>query len=112
MKDVIPNMADAMKGFTAGAQGNAPEAAPPVKARVKCPQCGKEWAEGAKFCPECGTKIEQLKENEVLCPHCGQKTPRGKFCISCGQPLANRCPGCGAELSLGAKFCLECGTKL
>jgi predicted amidophosphoribosyltransferase len=53
-----------------------------------------------------------LAENEMLCPKCGQKTPKGKFCMQCGQKLSNNCPNCGFELPDGAKFCFECGHKL
>jgi class 3 adenylate cyclase/predicted ATPase len=32
--------------------------------------------------------------------------------MSCGAPLATKCPSCGAESPPGAKFCIECGTSL
>jgi len=32
--------------------------------------------------------------------------------MSCGAPLATRCPSCGAESPPGAKFCVQCGTSL
>lgn len=79
---------------------------------VPCPNCGKPVPANAKFCLECGTKIEHLSPNELICPACGAKTPKGKFCIECGAPLINKCPNCGAELPAGSKFCLECGTKI
>lgn len=77
-----------------------------------CPACGKAVPEGAKFCLECGTKIEVLNSNEMICPACGKKTPKGKFCIECGVPLVRKCPQCGTELAFGAKFCPECGTRV
>ena len=51
---------------------------------MNCTNCGKELAEGIKFCPECGTPV-----------------PKNKFCTSCG-----------TKLEPGAKFCPECGTKV
>lgn len=48
-----------------------------------CPECGMPLTPGAKFCPECGFKIQSKK-----------------FCAECG-----------AELPADAKFCAECGTK-
>lgn len=48
----------------------------------KCPKCGANLPNNAKFCLECGTKLE------------------------------NKCPKCGTNNSLDAKFCLECGEKL
>ena len=78
----------------------------------KCPKCGNELPENAKFCLECGAKIESLSENEMICPHCGKKTPKGKFCMECGGKLQLSCPNCGKEVPNGAKFCLECGQKL
>lgn len=79
---------------------------------AKCPKCGNCLPASAKFCLECGTKIETVSKNEMICSACGKKTPKGKFCAECGQPLINKCPNCGAEIPQGGKFCFECGTKL
>ncbi len=35
-----------------------------------------------------------------------------KFCIECGTALQNRCANCGAENIARAKFCMECGAAL
>jgi class 3 adenylate cyclase len=49
---------------------------------VKCPKCQFENSEGAKFCNECGAKME------LACPACGKVNPSGsKFCNECGHPL-------------------------
>src|SRR5271155_1823014 len=49
---------------------------------MRCPRCGSDNREGAKFCSECAT------------------------------PFRAKCSHCGAENSLGAKFCDECGISL
>jgi len=50
---------------------------------MRCPGCGFENLENAKFCVECGTKLE------VLCQNCGtENTPTNKFCFECGQKLS------------------------
>jgi class 3 adenylate cyclase/tetratricopeptide (TPR) repeat protein len=49
---------------------------------MKCPKCQFENREGAKFCLECGERLEL------------------------------KCPKCGKELILTAKFCDECGERL
>lgn len=101
-----------------GALGSAqtPQVAPvpprPAGEAEACPHCGATISGGAKFCIECGMKIERAAPNETICASCGKKTPKGKFCIECGAPLANKCSKCGAELPAGAKFCFECGEKL
>ena len=51
---------------------------------MKCLNCNAEISDNAKFCPECGSKIERVS-------HCIQ---------------------CGTELTVGAKFCPECGTPV
>ena len=51
---------------------------------MKCHNCNAEISDSAKFCPECGSKIERVSH-----------------CIQCGTELAN-----------GAKFCPECGTPV
>ena len=80
---------------------------------AKCPKCGAEVKAGAKFCPECGCKIEQETKK---CPECGAEVKAGaKFCPECGKKLVaekKKCPKCGAEVKADAKFCPECGEKL
>jgi hypothetical protein len=64
----------------------APAAAPAAAApTVVCAGCRAQVAAGAKFCPECGAKIE---------------APKGRFCSECG-----------AEVAASAKFCAGCGAK-
>jgi len=52
--------------------------------RATCPSCNAPLAGKAKFCPECGAKIEPER-------HCVE---------------------CGTKLSPGVKFCAECGTRV
>lgn len=110
MNAMAPQVGEMMKGFNIGAPtGNTGNNNVET---IKCPKCGNILPKTAKFCLECGTKIEQLAENEMICPKCGKKTPKGKFCMECGQSLSRLCPSCGKEIPEGAKFCLECGTKI
>ena len=78
---------------------------------IECAKCGTTIPANAKFCQECGTKVEKLSDNEILCPSCGSKTAKGKFCQECGTPLIRKCVNCGAEIPSNAKFCQECGEK-
>ena len=49
---------------------------------MKCPKCQFDNPEGAKFCNECGNKLE------ISCPECGKVNPLGsKFCSECGHDL-------------------------
>lgn len=73
----------------------------------KCPKCGLDVVNGAKFCPNCGNKLVET------CPKCGAEIPNGsKFCPNCGNKLSATCAKCGAELDTGAKFCPNCGEKV
>lgn len=112
MNAMAPQMGEMMKGFNTGMPSAPAETVQQQSEGIKCPNCGSVIPANAKFCLECGMKMETLAENEMICPACGQKTPKGKFCMECGQPLVNRCPNCGAEVPQGGKFCSECGTKL
>ena len=50
---------------------------------MKCPKCGFENLDKAKFCNECGNKLE------IPCPNCSTGNPPGsKFCYECGHDLA------------------------
>jgi class 3 adenylate cyclase len=49
---------------------------------MQCQQCQAENPERARFCEDCGARLE------FLCPHCGEAaTPGKKFCASCGGSL-------------------------
>ena len=89
---------------TAGTQAGA------SPATTTCPNCGKQNAVGAKFCADCGGKMETSK---VPCVKCNAELREGaKFCSECGSSQEKeKCSNCQAELSAGAKFCPECGTK-
>jgi predicted amidophosphoribosyltransferase len=52
---------------------------------MKCPACGYDNREGARFCRECAAPLA----HPTSCPKCGTPSERGqKFCDSCGQPIA------------------------
>ena len=56
---------------------------------MRCLQCQFENVDGAKFCNECGGKLE------ISCSKCGKPNPPGsKFCNECGNELK--------ELQIGA----------
>ena len=51
---------------------------------MKCPQCQHENPTNAKFCMECGEKLE------AVCPQCGAKLPpEARFCMECGTKLTD-----------------------
>jgi membrane protease subunit (stomatin/prohibitin family) len=53
--------------------------------KATCPSCGKPLAANAKFCPECGYKLQTV----AFCKECGGKLdPGAKFCASCGTKVA------------------------
>ena len=83
-----------------------------VNTAVICQKCNANVPANAKFCMECGEKIEILSTDEIICPVCGKKTVKGKFCTECGTVLVVTCPKCGNELPISAKFCPGCGEKI
>ena len=80
---------------------------------VACPACGKANAAAAKFCADCGGKMEVAPKVDVPCVKCGALLREGaKFCSECGSTQEKeKCTKCQFELAPGAKFCPECGTK-
>ncbi len=98
-----------------GQQGGAGGAASggssaPSAPTVACPGCGKQNNPQAKFCADCGGKMEVAK---VPCIKCGAELREGaKFCSECGSSQEKpKCANCQHELSPTSKFCPECGTK-
>jgi len=56
-------------------------------AKIKCAKCGAANMANAKFCNDCGAKMESAAQTVT-------------------------CAKCGAEVPAGSKFCNECGTKV
>ena len=49
----------------------------------------------------------------MRCPECNTGNPEGaKFCLECSSRLALACPECATPLPPGARFCLQCGARL
>ena len=96
--------------FGAGQPGGQPGGGGAAAGTVPCPSCGKQNTPSAKFCADCGTKMEVA---QVPCVKCGAKLREGaKFCSECGSTQEKqKCANCQADLAPGAKFCAECGTK-
>ncbi len=54
---------------------------------MKCPKCQSENREEAKFCEQCGARME------LECPNCKARMGPGKnFCGDCGHPLVSVSP--------------------
>jgi double zinc ribbon protein len=68
-------------------------------------------AEGTSF----SVPALSTMELPVGCRFCGGTLPEGRpvtYCPHCGQNLAAKhCEGCGAELDLAWKFCINCGKR-
>ena len=97
-------MANAFGGAQPGGGGGA------AAGTVTCPSCGKQNNPAARFCADCGGKMEVTK---VPCVKCNAPLREGaKFCSECGSSQEKaKCANCQYELAPGAKFCPECGTK-
>ena len=53
---------------------------------MKCQNCGAELRDGARFCRECGTRVQYSSPR--YCRECGSPIPQdNKFCPSCGAAL-------------------------
>src|SRR5688572_2880797 len=53
-------------------------------AKIKCAKCGAANLANAKFCSDCGAKMESDTQT-VTCAKCGAQVPTGsKFCNDCG----------------------------
>ena len=66
---------------------------------MKCPKCQHENPETAKFCVECGDKLE------IICPNCGvSNSPSFKFCAECGYNLNLSSEPSPKDLSLDEKI--------
>lgn len=88
MGAMAPQFGEMMKGFNIAGTGDSGLEAAGANSTTLCPKCKNVLPANAKFCLECGTKIEQSVSDKIVCPNCGKMTPSGKFCIECGGQLA------------------------
>lgn len=59
-----------------------------------CSECGREIANGAKYCPDCGTP------QPIICPECDVSLSEGtNYCPHCGFSLENHKPKTETEKS-------------
>ena len=114
------NIGSVVGGAMGGAMGNIntqtqPQPQPAAQAVQQgdgCKKCGQPLPGNAKFCFNCGEPAIRPALESIRCPNCTKETPKGKFCLHCGQKLTGNCPNCGAELPVEAAFCLQCGQKI
>ncbi len=56
-----------------------------------CPNCGTEMNDTSNFCPSCGTSQqpnESTTNVNITCSNCGSPIPQGSMtCVRCGTPL-------------------------
>ena len=97
---------------------------------MKCAKCGVENRETAKFCRDCGAKLEPVSnmaapvdpdqtvllnsDDEPADVPAAEHVLQGV--VSASRPVAsaaaaNVCPSCGANTNPGAMFCRKCGKE-
>ncbi len=95
---------------------------------LRCPQCGRGYPAGARFCLDDGSRLAPRAET---CPKCGiVRAGSARFCGSCGYdftpksvnppaekppagaPRERICPKCNRKALPGTKFCAGCGGPL
>lgn len=81
---------------------------------MNCQKCGAELADDAKFCPQCGARVDgktecpgcgrEIAENSVYCTYCGKRIDGKKVCKKCGEVYDGVfCPQCGEPASAGVR---------
>ena len=101
MKDAAKNEGNPMAGagVSIGAGlGMGQIFADAFKSANSSQNASQQKAEGTKTCAKCGASVAQKAK---FCPECGEKLNVKAFCSECGE-----------EVSLNAKFCPSCGNKL
>lgn len=96
---------------------------------IKCPKCGSSIAKSAKFCPNCGTPLQEKPKTKTTiekCPKCGKlRNGKDRFCDNCGwdynvkEPpkriVGYRCSRCNKTTKAYSdgkvNFCNHCGAS-
>ena len=80
---------------------------------VKCPSCGSNVKKGMRFCTVCGNPMVQLqpKPQQVDLEIESQSNEEPKM-EEVNNPAEKICLKCGAKITAGMAFCVQCGTKV
>lgn len=74
---------------------------------MNCGKCEAPLADDAKFCPQCGARVDgkkecrycrrEIAEDAIYCTYCGKRQDGKIVCNKCGEVYeGNFCPKCGA----------------
>lgn len=87
MGDMLKNNVE-QASASAQNTGENPVETEKTKQAFTCQKCGCVLPENAKFCFQCGEKVEIPKQQ--FCPECGTEfQPEAKFCMNCGTRREN-----------------------
>jgi hypothetical protein len=80
----------------------------------RCPECGREIAEGDEFCRSCGVVFsDDFKQELFQCAACGRIVSASERICSCGAALLDPgdsvCPDCGHPVPAFSNTCPNCG---
>lgn len=76
---------------------------------MNCGKCEAPLADDAKFCPQCGARVDgkkecrycrrEIAEDAVYCTYCGKRQDGKVVCNKCGEVYeGNFCPKCGTAV--------------
>lgn len=69
--------------------GRIANPSPPPVPVCNCMKCSALLPQNAKFCTECGEKVQPpISDGMVVCQHCGKKVKQSRFCPECGSQLS------------------------
>ena len=94
-----------------GAKIEATTLEPP--ATKKCPQCGTENAIAVKFCKTDGYRFDSVTSANTVPDAAPSKEPLQAAVVAAAleAPATKKCPKCGSENALAAKFCKTDGYR-
>jgi ribosomal protein L40E len=96
-KEISEMLASRREGKQKEKNNPAQEIVTAKNTNKKCPECGKDNKEDAKFCVGCGKSFEEksieIKPEDIknesdtkICSSCGSEIPKNaKFCVVCGE---------------------------
>ncbi len=74
---------------------------------IKCVHCSELNPEGSMFCINCGKRIENDLNFDMVFKREENESPKSVF-----NDGNNVCPACGSVLEEGSMFCDECGMRI